>query len=114
MAGYVLQGKNQAGTMVDIPLAAEYDSTGSKIVDKYATKTVASTSANGLMASADKNKLDGVETGALKYAKALKGSSAPAASYQQDGYLWLDTSGSATVLRFWNGSEWEYVGAVWK
>lgn len=39
MAGYTLQGKTSAGTMVDIPLAATYDANGNAIVDYYAAKT---------------------------------------------------------------------------
>lgn len=39
MAGYALQGKTSAGTMVDIPLAATYDANGNAIVDYYAAKT---------------------------------------------------------------------------
>ena len=34
---------------------------------KYATKTVATQSANGLLSAADKKKLDGIATGANKY-----------------------------------------------
>ena len=41
MAGYILQGKNQSGEMVDIPLAATYDAAGNKIEEYYATKTEA-------------------------------------------------------------------------
>lgn len=39
MAGYAVQGKTSAGTMVDIPLAATYDANGNAIVDYYAAKT---------------------------------------------------------------------------
>lgn len=39
MAGYTLQGKTETGSMVDIPLAATYDSAGNSIVDYYAAKT---------------------------------------------------------------------------
>lgn len=41
-------------------------------------------------------------------------SSTPAAKYQKTGTLWIDTSGTAAVLRYWDGSAWSYVGAVWK
>lgn len=39
MAGYVLQGKTQSGSMVDIPLAATYDASGNEIAAYYAAKT---------------------------------------------------------------------------
>lgn len=39
MAGYVLQGKTQSGSMVDIPLAAKYDASGNEIAAYYAAKT---------------------------------------------------------------------------
>lgn len=38
MAGYTLQGKTTEGSMVDIPLAATYDSAGNDIIKTYATK----------------------------------------------------------------------------
>lgn len=38
MAGYVLQGKTQSGSMVDIPLAATYDASGNEIAAYYAAK----------------------------------------------------------------------------
>lgn len=38
MAGYTLQGKTSSGDMVDIPLAATYDSAGADITKTYATK----------------------------------------------------------------------------
>lgn len=44
----------------------------------------------------------------------LMQSETPAEKYQKDGVLWIDTSGTAPVLRYWTGSEWGYVGAVWK
>lgn len=39
MAGYVLQGKNEQGSMVDLPIRATYDSNGKKINEEYSTKT---------------------------------------------------------------------------
>lgn len=39
MAGYVLQGKTQSGSIVDIPLAATYDASGNEIAAYYAAKT---------------------------------------------------------------------------
>lgn len=50
-----------------------WDATNNKLVDSgknsdsFATKSVATTSANGLMSSADKTKLDGIATGANNY-----------------------------------------------
>lgn len=38
MAGYTLQGKTSNGAMVDIPLAATYDSAGNNIISTYAAK----------------------------------------------------------------------------
>lgn len=39
MAGFKLQGKNEAGQVVDIPLAATYDSAGNEIQSYYASKS---------------------------------------------------------------------------
>lgn len=39
MAGYILQGKTESGSMVNIPLAATYDSAGNNITNTYATKS---------------------------------------------------------------------------
>ena len=46
---------------------ATQDGSGNTITSTYATKSVATTSANGLMSSSDKSKLDGVAAGANKY-----------------------------------------------
>ena len=43
---------------------AKNDGEGNEITQTYATKDVATTSADGLMSSADKTKLNGLETGA--------------------------------------------------
>ena len=43
---------------------AKNDADGNEITQTYATKDVATTSADGLMSSADKTKLNGLETGA--------------------------------------------------
>ena len=42
------------------------NSIATNIANKYATKAIATTSANGLMSAADKKKLDGIATGANK------------------------------------------------
>lgn len=51
----------------DSATKAVNDGNGNNIANTYATKAAASTSANGLMSSTDKKKLDGVAEGANKY-----------------------------------------------
>lgn len=51
----------------DSATKATNDGGGNNIANTYATKAVASASANGLMSSGDKAKLDGVDNGANKY-----------------------------------------------
>lgn len=66
--------------------------------DNKAPKNVATTSANGLMSSTDKKKLDGVETGANKYTHPT---SHPAAMITEDASHRFLTDAERKLIQAW-------------
>ena len=85
-----------SGDLSGTATKASQDASGNVITTTYATKTTATTSANGLMSSADKTKLDGIASGAEVNVNAD----------------WTATSGYALILNKPELSNVKYIDAV--